>query len=303
MIDGDMAESASLQCIENGHNVANLNVFSLYDDTDDDGSFANADEDEDSWYEALTPSKEDNEYFNSVERQALFRSLLNVDDLQFSVLDITKQIELMESIVVRRFKKGQIIYNTGDDTREFFIILELPQAFSSSGDSVMTTPTKSKRRNEPQVEITKTVAATNETHNMSIWETSEPEQIIQQFITKLGRGDYFGYEHLVSNGAPCRTATVTALTDIELASVYPEDFHKWSYFRNTVIINKKFKIEEQVKEAKQQYEKEREKLCEEMEKLKQEYRSERKTLAARLEEVKVEIEETIGGEEYEAQLE
>ena len=274
--------------------------ISQFDGTDDERTVE--DEDDDMWYEALTPTKNDHEYFSSMERQMLFRSLLDVDNLQFSLLDLTKQVELMESIIIRRFKKGQVVYSAGDDTREFYMILDLPQASSSVSDSSFRTPKKSGGKNKPLIEINKTISNIHMKDDTDYYYASQTKDFTQKIVTKLGKGNYFGHKFFVSNRTHSRTATVTALADLELAVVYPDEFHKWSHFRNTLILNEKARIQEEVKIAKQQYERERKRLCDEMEKLRLNYRRERKDLAVRLQEIKAEAEKAIH-EEYEAELE
>ena len=58
-------------------------------------------QDED-FYKCITPTKVDHPYFSSKDAQDIFRCLLDVDNLQFSLLDITEQVEMMESIVLKR---------------------------------------------------------------------------------------------------------------------------------------------------------------------------------------------------------
>ena len=175
----------------------------------------------------------------------------------------------------------------------------------------MTTPTKAKSRDRkaiaPQVEITKfvtTIITPNEedTANTDFYNAQQPKDDTETIMTKLGKGSYFGHKYFVSNRVHHRTARVTALTDMDVAAVYPDEFHKWSHFRNTLILNEKTRVEEEIKVAKQQFDKERKRLSDEMEKLKLNYRKERKELASRLQEVKAEAEKAIH-EEYEAEIE
>ena len=218
-MDEDEAPPDIFQRIDSERNVSTPEISQL-DGTDDERT--GEDDDDDMWYEALTPTKSDHEYFSTEERQMLFRSLLDVDNLQFSLLDLGKQVELMESIIVRQFKKGQVIYTAGDDTRESYMILDLPQSSSSpSGDAAMITPVKSKRNSKPQVEITKTIASIiSENDNMDFFNASQqPHESTQKIITKLGKGNYFGHKFFVSNRSQSRTATVTAMTDLALAIV------------------------------------------------------------------------------------
>jgi hypothetical protein len=71
-------------------------------------AFINSNEDE--YYMLMIP---DDPYFLQKDKRVLFKCLLDVDDLQFSLLPLSKQVELIESTTIIRYKPGDVLYNQG----------------------------------------------------------------------------------------------------------------------------------------------------------------------------------------------
>ena len=65
----------------------------------------------------------DEPYFQASFQRELFIALVEVEHLQFALLGVDKQIELMESLNLRDVEAGEVIYKNGDESSEFYIIL------------------------------------------------------------------------------------------------------------------------------------------------------------------------------------
>lgn len=80
------------------------------EDDDDDNVLLGVDDEDDAYYKLMIP---DDPYFLEKEKLFLFKCLLDVENLQFSLLDVSKQIDLIDSLVVSRHKPGDLLYSQG----------------------------------------------------------------------------------------------------------------------------------------------------------------------------------------------
>lgn len=142
-------------------------------------------------------SSKANSFIIKKEEISLHDSLSGVVDLRFASLPPHVQTQMMETTVVMRFQKGDIIINQGDDGGEFYLVLGPHDA---------------------QVEV------------LRISQDSE------KLLTRLGCGQYFGQKYLLTNRKVSRSATIRAVTEVILGKVDPENFPAWNFFRMYLLL-------------------------------------------------------------------
>mmetsp|Transcript_24677 Transcript_24677/g.36361 ORF Transcript_24677/g.36361 Transcript_24677/m.36361 type:complete len:515 (+) Transcript_24677:137-1681(+) len=133
------------------------------------------------------------------EGNEMFAQLREITDLQFDSLEPSDQQELIRSIETRTMYPGDIVVREGDDDDGgcFFLILGPEDA---------------------QVEVVRTVNGAEE------------------FLTRLGRGQYFGQKYFMSNRVVRRNASIRVVTETTLGCIAPEHFHLWHKFRTFLLM-------------------------------------------------------------------
>ena len=128
-------------------------------------------------------------------------------------------------IVILRFKAGEVIYSIGDESREFFLILDLPPPPPTGSPPPLpnsTPPRNIKSTTRPTVELVKFVPTSD-------------SSMMKKVTTRLTKDNYFGHKSFMSNKPVARSANASAITHICVACIYPESFSKWSNFRSILV--------------------------------------------------------------------
>lgn len=209
---------------------------------------------------------EDSPYFADETRRLLFLGLIYVNHLQFSLMTSDKQIDLMESIVLRECEAGEVIYEQGDLSEEFYLILGAPLSDATRSSPMSSPPSSStsSSRNDPLIELrTREEAKGGEVKNM-ITATSTS-------TLHLARDHVFGHEHFLAfrrneeaeegeggeekGVRQCRNRkqTARALVPTLLAVIHPDQFEKWGSFRLSLIRDFINELEEEKRKSEDWY--------------------------------------------------
>lgn len=202
-----------------------------------------------------------------------------------------------------RYKAGEVIYSVGEESKQFYLILDLPPlsplpqlAAAGEGAVALNTPPRTGKRSaaahnrqKPEVEIIKYEPAAHVSSGL------------KKVSTKLTSGDYFGHKSFVSNKSHARNAMAIAISHVCVACIYPDEYEKWSNFRNLLIINEKNRIALEIEDSKRNFEFEKQKLQDQLEQLRINYKNDRKDFAKKLKEAEAEAARAIE-EEYEAEF-
>ncbi len=282
------------------HGDINIDVFETYEsetgdhDYDDSAALAPLHDDSDgdrcrvgrgitrqyddmrSIYHMMIP---DDSYFEEETVQNLFISLIEVEHLQFALLGVEKQVELMESIVIKVVQPGEIIYDINELSSEFFIVLgsstNTDSGSSSSNSSSSSSNSSSSSSNGPRQEQPKVEIIPSNLSDDAAVKIDETQMYLgdehrnvntcndngnsanNRVKLLIYEDQVFGHERFLFNkvGSERRQYTAKALSTTKVACIYPDDFWKWAHFRHSLINDQRSKLEDKDRRLQEQYRK------------------------------------------------
>jgi len=130
-----------------------------------------------------------------------FSALCEVEDLNFHMKSIQEQETILQSMTTLTFRPGEYVFELGDTTDEFYII----------------------------------VAGTNQHASAHVEVVRE-----NRVITRLYRGQYFGQLQFLTRQPRARNASIrippALQSNVKIARISAEHFEHWTFFRTMLIV-------------------------------------------------------------------